>query len=138
MDLGAILRRTGTEAHHVARGRTPTHERLRDRLVAVTCVTAGADLIFSVLVFLLEHGRRGSEIDTFGSAVFWTSSQLLTVSSSMANPVSAGGRVLDVLMEAYAVTVVATLAGSMGAFLLKRGEELELRPPPAPRPPGSP
>ena len=28
-------------------------------------------------------------------------------------------------MEAYAITVVATLAGSIGAFLVKRGRELE-------------
>jgi hypothetical protein len=32
--------------------------------------------------------------------------------------------VLDVVMEAYAITVVATLAGAIGAFFQKRGEEL--------------
>jgi hypothetical protein len=28
-------------------------------------------------------------------------------------------------MEAYAITVVATLAGSIGAYLIRRGRELE-------------
>ncbi len=64
-------------------------------------------------------------ITTFGSALFWTSTQLLTVSSSLQNPISAGGRILDVAMEAYAITVVATLAGSIGAFMVKRARELE-------------
>ena len=65
-----------------------------------------------------------TEIKTFGSALFWTTTQLLTVSSSIKNPISAGGRVLDVFMEIYAITVIATLAGAMGSFLQKRGEEI--------------
>jgi hypothetical protein len=28
-------------------------------------------------------------------------------------------------MEVYAITVVATLAGSLGSFMVKRGQELE-------------
>jgi hypothetical protein len=28
-------------------------------------------------------------------------------------------------MEAYAITVIASLAGSIGAFVVKRGRELE-------------
>ena len=58
-----------------------------------------------------------------GSALFWSSTQLLTVSSSFVNPITTAGRVLDVLMEIYAITIIATLAGALGAFLQKRGEE---------------
>lgn len=43
----------------------------------------------------------------------------------MQNPISLPGRVLDVVMEIYAITVIATLAGAFGAFLVKRGEELD-------------
>jgi hypothetical protein len=57
--------------------------------------------------------------------MFWTTTQLLTVSSSMQNPISFPGRVLDVVMEIYAITVIAALAGALGAFLIKRGEELD-------------
>lgn len=66
-----------------------------------------------------------TEIKTLGSALFWTSTQLLTVSSQLKNPISAGGRVLDVLMEAYAITVIAALAGSIGTFLHKRSLEID-------------
>jgi hypothetical protein len=47
------------------------------------------------------------------------------VSSSVKNPLSTSGRVLDVAMEFYAITVIATLAGSFGAFFQKRGIELD-------------
>jgi hypothetical protein len=50
---------------------------------------------------------------------------LLTVSSQLKNPISGAGRVLDVFMEIYAITVIATLAGAMGSFLQKRSEEID-------------
>jgi hypothetical protein len=96
---------------------------LRERLTAIAMATLGVDLICGGLAFLLERHAKQTEIKTVGSALFWTSTQLLTVSSSMKNPISAGGRVLDVFMEAYAITVVATLAGSFGAFFHKRSLE---------------
>lgn len=56
-------------------------------------------------------------------AVVGARTQLLTVSSSIQNPITTGGRVLDVAMELYAITVISTLAGSVGSFMLKRAEE---------------
>jgi hypothetical protein len=41
------------------------------------------------------------------------------------NPISVGGRVLDVFMEIYAITVIATLAGATGSFLQERGQEID-------------
>lgn len=88
-------------------------------------MTIGIDLLCAVLAFVFEHHGKHTQILSFGSALFWTSTQLLTVSSSVQNPVSTPGRVLDVAMEVYAITVVASLAGAMGAFMVKRGAELE-------------
>jgi hypothetical protein len=47
------------------------------------------------------------------------------VSSQIRDPISFGGRVLDIFMEAYAISVVATLAGATGAFIQKRALELD-------------
>jgi hypothetical protein len=113
------------EAARVARGATDTHRHLRDRLVAILLVSVTVDLVCAVLGYLAEHHAHQTQISTFGSALFWTTTQLLTVSSNLMNPISAGGRVLDVFMEAYAVTVVASLAGSFGAFFHRRGNERE-------------
>jgi hypothetical protein len=113
------------EAYGVARAVSPTHRRLRDHLTAIALATVGVDVICALAAFLLERHSQETEINTFGSAFFWTSTQLLTVSSQIKNPISTGGRVLDIFMEVWAITVIATLAGAMGSFLQKRGEELD-------------
>jgi hypothetical protein len=81
--------------------------------------------VCAVLGFVFEHDQKQTEIKSLGSALFWTSTQMLTVSSNIQNPISFPGRVLDVVMEIYAITVIGSMAGALGAFLLKRGEELD-------------
>ena len=103
----------------------PTHRRLRDHFLAILVATVVVDVVCAALAFLLERNAQQAEIDSIGSALFWTTTQLLTVSSSIANPISAGGRILDIFMEAYAIIVIATLAGALGTFLQKRGLEIE-------------
>lgn len=119
------MRAAAGEVRDVARAKTPTHARLRDSLVVIGVATIGIDVICAVLALVLEQGAKQTQIASFGSAIFWTSTQLLTVSSSIQNPISVGGRILDVAMEAYAITVLASLAGSLGAYMVKRGREVE-------------
>jgi hypothetical protein len=107
----------------VARGVTPTHEHLRSRLVFLFVATIVLDAVASVLVFWFERHADGTEITTFGDSLFWTSTQLLTVSSQLPNPISTPARVLDVFLQAYAISAVAILAGSFGAFFHRRGNE---------------
>ncbi len=107
----------------VARAATPTHEHLRARLAFILVASVAVDLVASVLIFVFERHAAGTEITTLGDAVFWTSTQLLTVSSQLANPISTPARVLDVILQAYAISVVAALAGSFGAFFHRRGME---------------
>ena len=93
--------------------------------MVIIVATVGIDLLFAIAAFLLERHSQQTEINSFGSAVFWTTTQLLTVSSQIKNPISVGGRVLDVFMEIYAITVIAALAGALGSFLQKRGQEID-------------
>lgn len=125
MYLVRVCSEAAAEVRDIIRAGTPTHARLRDRLVAVALATMGFDMLCAVLAFLFEHHQKQTQIKSLGSALFWTSTQLLTVSSSVQNPISLPGRVLDVLMEIYAITVISSLAGALGAFLVKRGEELD-------------
>jgi hypothetical protein len=120
-----VLRKLMRTVARVIRGDTPAHAHLRDRIVAIVMATIGFDLICAVLALWFERDAPGTQITNFGDAIFWTSTQLLTVSSQLPNPVSTAGRILDVVMEAYAITVVAGLAGSIGAFLFRRALELE-------------
>jgi hypothetical protein len=122
-----VLRNAGREIRAVFRADTPTHRRFRDHLTVIAIATIGVDLLCAVLAYFLERHAAQTEISTIGSAFFWTTTQLLTVSSSIKDPISFGARVLDVFMEAYAITVIAALAGATGAFIQKRGVELEGR-----------
>ncbi len=121
----SAIRTALAEIRKVLGGRTPTHARLRDTLTVVVVATVVIDLVCAVLILMLERHVRGTAIHTFGSSLFWCSAQLLTVSSQLPNPLSAGARILDVAMEAYAITVVATLAASIGTFLIRRGREAD-------------
>ena len=123
--LLGVLGSAARECRDVLRATTATHRRLRDHLVAIIAATIGIDLLCAIAAFLLERHAQQTEIKTFGSAAFWTTTQLLTVSSQIKNPISVGGRILDVFMEAWAITVIAALAGAFGSFLQKRGQELE-------------
>jgi len=118
----------------VARGLTPTHEHLRSRVVFLVVTTVVVDAVASMLVFVFERHAAGTEITTLGDAVFWTSTQLLTVSSQLPNPISTEARVLDVFLQAYAISAVAALAGSFGAFFHRRSNERD--PPTNARGPG--
>src|ERR1700744_6092132 len=110
-----VLGKAAVEVREVLRAGTPTHSRLRDRLVALALATVGFDIVCAVLAFLFEHHQQQTQIESLGSALFWTSTQLLTVSSSVQNPISFPARVLDVVMEIYAITVIGSRAGARGA-----------------------
>jgi hypothetical protein len=114
------------------RGLTPTHARLRDRLVLLFAATLLVDVAGSALALVFERHVARTEITNIGDAAFWTTTQLLTVSSQLPNPLSTAGRVLDVFLQAWAITVVGMLAGSFGAFFHRRG--LERDPLEVPRP----
>jgi hypothetical protein len=121
--VAAPLRTHGREVMHVARGHTPTHQLLRSRLTFILFVSLALDAVASVLIYLFERNAGGTEITNLGDAIFWTSTQLLTVSSQLPNPISTPARVLDIFLQAYAISVVAALAGSFGAFFHRRGME---------------
>jgi hypothetical protein len=112
----------------VARGLTATHEHLRSRLVFLFITTVAVDVVATLLIFVFDRHAAGTKITTLGDSAFWTSTQLLTVSSQLPNPISTQARVLDVFLQAYAISAVAALAGSFGAFFHRRSNE---RDPPA-------
>jgi hypothetical protein len=111
------------EIRMVLRGESHTHRVLRSRLAILAGATLLLDAVGTILMYLFEHDHRGSGFDDLGGALFWVSAQLTTVSSQMPNPVTTAGRVLDVALEIWAISVVATLAASLAAFLRARHVE---------------
>lgn len=92
------------------------HRRLAARLIIALTLTLFVLAIGSVLIWVFESGQKGGEIHGLGDAVFFTSVQLLTISSSITNPVTAAGKVVDVALETWAIFVVTAVAGSFASF----------------------
>jgi hypothetical protein len=106
--VGEELRRLGTWEER--------HRRLLARVVIALALSAIVDLVGGILAWRFEAGVKGSDVHGFGDAMFFSTVQLLTISSSLKNPVTAAGKVLDVALEAWAVFVVTAIAGSFAAF----------------------
>ena len=92
------------------------HRRLAARLLIAAGMTLLVLAVGSVLIWIFETGKKGGEINGFGDAVFFTAVQLLSVSSSITNPVTAVGKVIDAALEVWAIFVVTAVAGSFASF----------------------
>jgi hypothetical protein len=92
------------------------HRRLTSRLFFVLLLTLVVDAIGTVLVYSFERNVGRTDIHTFFDAFFFTTVQLLTVSSQIKNPLTVMGRVIDIFLEVWAVVVVAGSAGAIASF----------------------
>jgi voltage-gated potassium channel len=92
------------------------HRRLVGRLGIVVAATLVVDGLGTVAIYLAERHADGTQITSLGDALFFTTVQLLTVSSQLPNPFTTWGRVVDVVLEVWAVLVVAGSAGAIAAF----------------------
>ena len=113
------LRRLGTYEER--------HRRLLARLLIALSLSLLAGAAGAALIWVFESGKKGSDIHGFGDAVFFSAVQLLTVSSSLKNPLTAGGKVVDVALEAWAIFVVTAIAGSFASFF-RTGDSNESNP----------
>lgn len=92
------------------------HERLLARVLLALVLTLVVDLGAAVLIWLFERHAKGTEVRTYGQAVFFTSVQVLSVSSSLKNPITPAARGVDIFLEAWAVFVITAVGGSFAAF----------------------
>jgi hypothetical protein len=93
------------------------HRRLFARVSILVGATLIIDIIGTTLIYFFERDAKGSEVHSVFEAFFFTTVQLLTVSSQLKNPVTTAGRVLDMLLQVWAVLVVAGSAGALANFL---------------------
>jgi hypothetical protein len=92
------------------------HKRLGARLLLAVGMSTIIFVIGTLLIWQLEAGHKGGDIHGFGDAAFFTMVQLLTVSSSISNPLTTAGKVVDVALEVWALFVVTVVAGSFATF----------------------
>ncbi len=123
MERHRPVKHASREAIAVARGSTRTHSHLRRRILIIFGVTALFAVACTLVTYLTEHGANGTEIHSLFEAFLFATSQLLT-GSSAANPATDLGKVLELIFDLWAIFVVASLAGSFGAFFHARSKEL--------------
>jgi len=92
------------------------HRRLVARLMLVVLLSLVVDAIGTLLIWATESGVKAGDVHGIGDAAFFTTVQLLTVSSQIRNPLTAAGKVVDIGLELWAVIVVAGSAGAIAAF----------------------
>jgi len=89
----------------------------RRRLGQLGIISALVVLIGAALIFILEAGARGSQIDGFGDALWWAATTTTTVGSSV-EPVTAWGRVLAFSLMLYAVGIFTYFIASISSVLV--------------------
>ena len=92
------------------------HRRLISRIVIALGLTLAVDVVASFLIWVLERRAPDTDIHSLGDAFFFSTVQLLTISSQMKNPLTVAGRFVDIALEIWAVVVVASLGGSFASF----------------------
>jgi hypothetical protein len=125
MERHRPVKHASREAIAVARGSTRTHYHLRRRILIILGVTALFAVVCTLVTYFTEHNARGTEIHSLFDAFLFATSQLLT-GSSVANPTTDLGKVLELVFDLWAIFVVASLAGSFGAFFHARSKELNV------------
>ena len=106
-------------AAHVEHEMAVARVRFRSRIAKLAVASVVLDLVAAAIALESEEGARhafGGYLD----ALFWTTTQLLTVSSQLANPEHTVTKVLDVVLEAWAIIVVASLAATFSDLLHHR------------------
>jgi hypothetical protein len=96
---------------------------LRRRVAIGLFLVLCADVVGAVLMYVFEQGADGGQIDAFTDALFFSTVQLLTISSQMTNPVTGPGRITDVGLELFGIFFVTALAGAFASFFLHLGAE---------------
>lgn len=92
------------------------HRRLLARVTIAICLSAVVDAVCATLMWSYESGLKGSSIHGFGDALFFSTVQIVTVSSSYTNPLTNAGQIVDVILEIWAIFVLTAVAGSFASF----------------------
>lgn len=94
---------------------------LQGRLAFLVSATAVAVFAGGQLLYLLERTANPG-IDGLGGALWWAASVAMGAGRPF-EPVTLGGRLLALLLSAYSLVVVASVAGVLGAYFVESRAE---------------
>ena len=90
----------------------------RRRLGQLALISVLVILIGAAVGFILENNAPGSQIETFGDALWWSATTVTTVASEV-YPVATGGRIVGFLLMLYAVSIFTYFVASIATMLME-------------------
>ena len=100
-----------------------TAKRLfRSRLGYLAAVSVVVALALAQIAFVLERGVDDGVFSSFGDALLWAFAVVLALQGDPV-PASAGARVAMLFGFAFGLVVIASLAGTVGAYLVEERRE---------------
>jgi hypothetical protein len=97
-------------------GHEKRHQRLHGRLIGLVTASLLLDFLIAGLLYRFDSFSDKPH-QNFGKAIAWTTSQMLVGGSSYAPPAHAG-HILEVVLQVYAIIVIAAIAGSFASFFI--------------------
>jgi voltage-gated potassium channel len=110
------------------RGNTGSHLRRRVIVVAATFVVMFIYTI-SLAVYQVERDAHGSNIHSFGDALWWACVTMATVGYGDYYPVTVAGRMLAVILMIGGIGIVGTASATIVSYLNESTQHLRHRPP---------
>lgn len=100
-----------------------THYRRRSAVAGLGLALFLSVTLGSILVLHFEHAAEGSNITTGNEALWWAWVTMTTVGYGDRTPITAGGRMVAVVMMTVGIGCFSTLSGLVAAWLLGQGSE---------------
>ena len=94
----------------------------RSRLGYLAATGVVVSVAVAELAFLFERDQRAPAFDSFGDALLWSFAVVLALQADPV-PTSVGGRLVMLAGFLFGLVVIASLAGTVGAFLVEERRE---------------
>lgn len=97
-------------------------DRARGAFVAVGLLSTVAVLLATLAVFELERSHPEANIHTGGDALWWAFATITTIGYGDRFPVTAGGRVVAVILVVFGLSFFGTFTAYVASFFLEKAQ----------------
>lgn len=97
-------------------------DRARATFVVVGLMSLIAVLLATIAVFELEHGLTEANIHTAGDALWWAFATITTIGYGDHYPVTAGGRIVAVVLVVFGLSFFGAFTAYVASFFLEKAQ----------------
>ena len=99
---------------------------LRGRVVIyVIGATALVLFVASLAILDVERGKPGSNIDSFGDALWWSTTTVTTVGYGDQFPVTGAGRMVAIVLMLCGIALIGVVTATFASWLLEKVQQIE-------------